>query len=115
KKIDFVITWVDDSDSDWLNAKNSYVENEVKDSRDIRYRDWDTLHFLFRGIEKFTPWVNKVFLVTWGHLPKWLNLNHPKLRVVKHEEFIPKKYLPTFNSHTIELNLHRIKDLSERF
>ena len=35
--------------------------------------------------------------------------------MVRHEEFIPKEYLPTFNSNVIELNLHRIKDLSEKF
>ena len=27
----------------------------------------------------------------------------------------PEEYLPTFNSHTIEMNLHRIKGLSEQF
>ena len=60
-------------------------------------------------------WVNKVFFVTWGHIPSWLDTTNPKLRIVKHSEFIPKEYLPTFSSHTIELNLHRIKDLSENF
>ena len=29
--------------------------------------------------------------------------------------FIPQKYLPTFNSHPIEWNFHRIKNLSEHF
>ncbi len=44
-----------------------------------------------------------------------MNTDNPKLKVVRHEEFIPEKYLPTFNSHTIELNLHRINGLSEHF
>ena len=47
--------------------------------------------------------------------PSWLNVANEKIVVVKHEDFIPKEYLPTFNSHTIELNLHRIKGLSEYF
>ena len=34
---------------------------------------------------------------------------------MNHRDYIPEKYLPTFSSHTIELNLHRIKDLSENF
>jgi hypothetical protein len=34
---------------------------------------------------------------------------------VKHEDYIPKEYLPTFNANTIELNFHRIKELSEHF
>ena len=33
----------------------------------------------------------------------------------KHEDYIPKQYLPTFSSHPIELNMHRIRGLSEQF
>lgn len=61
------------------------------------------------------PWVHKVFLVTWGHLPKWLDTSHEKLVVVKHTDYIPEEYLPTFNSNVIEMNYFRIKDLSENF
>ena len=42
-------------------------------------------------------------------------MQHSKLHFVRHEDFIPSQYLPTFNSHSIELNLHRITDLAERF
>lgn len=34
---------------------------------------------------------------------------------VDHKDFIPYEYLPTFNSHTIEHNFHRIINLSEHF
>ena len=73
------------------------------------------MDFLFRGIEKNANWVNKVFFVTYGHLPKWLNVKNEKLVIVNHKDFIPEKYLPTFNSNVIELNIHRIKGLSEKF
>lgn len=53
--------------------------------------------------------------MTCGHYPKWLNINHPKLVLVNHKDYIPEKYLPTFSSHVIELNLHRIKELSDNF
>jgi len=53
--------------------------------------------------------------VTWGHLPKWLNTGHPKLNIVKHEDFLNKDYLPVFNSRAIEINLHRIPGLAEQF
>lgn len=114
EKVDFVILWVDGSDENWLREKMKY-DSSITDpaSGAARYRDWDNLQYWFRGVEKFAPWVNKVFFITWGHLPKWLNPDHPKLRIVKHEEFIPEKYLPTFNSNTIELNIHRITDLAE--
>src|SRR5699024_8846127 len=115
EKIDFVLTWVDGNDPDWQKVKNQYTVKDLGDNRDIRFRDWDNLQFWFRGVENFTPWVNKVHFVTWGHIPKWLNINHPKLNIVYHHDYIPEKYLPTFSSHVIELNLHRIKGLSDRF
>lgn len=115
EKIDFVIIWVDGNDENWQSEKSKYSHNKNSDSRNIRYRDWDNLQYWFRGVEKFAPWVNKIHFVTWGHLPKWLNINHPKLNIVKHEDFIPEKYLPTFSSIAIEDNLHRIKDLEENF
>ncbi len=114
KKIDFVITWVDGNDSAWREEKARY-SGVSGDQKKNRFRDWDILQYWFRGIEKFAAWVNCVYFVTWGHIPGWLNTDHPKLKIIRHEEFIPKEYLPTFNSHTIEFNLHRIQDLSEQF
>lgn len=114
-EIDFVIIWVDGNDPEWQKERILYENNNESDNREIRYRDWDNLQYLFRSIENFAPWVNKIHFVTYGHLPKWLNTEHPKLNIVKHEEFIPKEYLPTFSSHVIELNLHRIEGLAEKF
>ena len=114
EKIDIVILWVDGNDEKWLQEKNKYLQ--VKgDSNINRFRDCGNLQYLFRGIEKYASWVNNIFFVTWGHLPKWLNTDNPKIKIVKHEDFIPKEYLPTFNSNVIEMNLHRIKDLSSKF
>ena len=121
-KIDFVITWVDGTDSKWLAEKLrtlqeiDFPETQKTDSSDLRFRnDFDFLRFWFSGVEKFAPWVNQIFFVTYGHLPSWLNLNHPKLKIIRHEDFIPREFLPTFNSHTIENHLHLIPGLSEHF
>ena len=114
-KIDFVIIWVDGNDPKWQKEKNKYDSSADSDNRIIRYRDWGLLKYWFRGVEKFAPWVNKIHFVTWGHLPEWLDTTNPKLNIVNHKDFIPKEYLPTFSSHVIELNLHRIKGLSEKF
>ena len=117
-KIDLVVTWVDGNDPIWLKEKNSYLSPK-DDSRFVgasnRYKDNGLLRYFFRGVEKYMPWINKVYFVTHGHLPKWLNVDNDKLIVVKHSDFIPEDYLPTFNSNTILLNLHRIKGLSEHF
>ena len=115
--IDFVIPWVDGSDLEWRKNKNKYSGkiDEPVDITDARYRDWDILKYWFRGVEKYAPWVHKIYFVTCGQKPDWLNENHDKLVLVNHEDYIPHEYLPTFSSHTIELNFHRIKNLSEHF
>jgi len=116
-KIDFVVLWVDGNDPEWQKVRAQYSVAEKTDRKksDVRYRDWDLMKFWFRGVETFAPWVNHVYFVTWGHYPQWLNIDHPKLTLVRHEDFIPEEYLPTFNSAVILLNLHRIEGLSETF
>ena len=118
KPIDFVIAWVDGNDIEWQKEKNRYLhpdEDSQFDASEIRYRDWDNLKYWFRAVEKYAPWVNKIHFITCGHKPEWLNIDAPKLHVVKHSDYIPKEYLPTFSSHPIELNLYRIPGLSEQF
>ncbi len=115
EKIDFVVTWVDGSDEAWLNEKNKYKASKNQDSSKTRYRDYEIIKYFFRSIEKYAPWVNKIYFITWGHVPKWLNIENPKLVIVNHKDYIPEEYLPTFNSCAIELNLHRIPSLSEYF
>ena len=116
-KIDFVIMWVDGNDPKWQKEKAKY-DKSIKSNADgtiYRYRDWDLLKYWFRGVEKYASWVNKVYFITWGHIPNWLDTNNKRLVIVNHKDFIPSEYLPTFNANTIELNLHRIKGLSENF
>lgn len=111
-KIDFVLTWVDGSDLEWQKRRQEYSDVPINNAQ---YRDWNILMYWFRSIEKFAPWVNKIYVVTEGHLPEFLDTSHEKLVIVKHEDFIPKEYLPVFSSHPIELNLHRIEGLQEQF
>jgi len=114
--IDFVVPWVDDKDPVWLEKKSRYTGTEVKEGNtEVRYRDWDTLKYWFRGVEKFAPWVRNVYFVTDDQKPDWLNIEHPKLRWVKHTDYIPQEYLPTFSCQAIEWNLHRIEGLSDNF
>ena len=114
-KIDFVLPWVDDSDPVWQQEFDKYTPGETYHNTKARFRDWDNLHYIFRAFESFTPWVNKVFLITYGHLPKWLKTDHKKLVVVNHQDYIDKKHLPVFSSHPLEINLHRIEGLSDHF
>lgn len=117
--IDFVVTWVDGSDPSWIEKKNKYSiqagSHKKSMSSEKAYRDWGTFKYWFRGVEKFAPWVNHIYLVTDNQVPTWLSTKSTKLTVVDHRDFIPNEYLPTFNSNAIEANIHRIKGLSEHF
>lgn len=123
--IDFVIIWVDGSDPAWIRSKNEWKKKESDDDESlevytekgerVRYRASSTLRYWFRSVEAYAPWVHKVYFVTCGQIPDWMNPDAEKLCLVNHSDFIPEKYLPVFSSHPIELNLHRIPGLSEQF
>lgn len=116
--VDFVVTWVNGADKEWKREKEKYLKLEgisapIDDLE--RYRDWNIFKYWFRAVENYAPWVNRIFLVTCGHLPDWLSEESEKLIVVKHEDFMLPEYLPTFSSIPIELNIWRIPELSEHF
>lgn len=113
--IDFVIAWVDGRDPDWQKRKAQFTGDDLSDDQEERYREWDLLRYWFRAVEAFAPWVNAVHFICDQEPPAWLNTAHPKLRIVRHEDYLPENYRPAFSSHPIELNLHRIKGLSEQF
>ncbi len=114
--IDFVITWVDGADPAWQAEYRKHCQTDgTENTSPIRYRDWGVLRYWFRAVERYAPWVRRIHFITWGHLPEWLDTSNPKLNVVRHEDFIPSEYLPTFASRPIELNMHRIEGLAERF
>jgi len=116
--IDFILPWIDPSDKTWQKEKAYYerTSNTEDNASQTRFRDMHTLKYVLRSIEKHCPWYNKIYLISTGHYPKWLNLSHPKIDLITHEElFIDKSNLPVFNSHAIEMNLANIPQLSENF
>lgn len=123
--IDIVVTYVYERDKQWAQEFKYWKEREIlehkstKDNRQAfgveRTREWDTFKYWFRGIEQNCTWVNKIFLIVQNknHIPKWLNKD--KVRIVYHDEYIPKELLPTFNAMTICCYASNIKDLSNNY
>lgn len=119
KVIDFVVTWVDGNDEKWRLKKAKY-DGSINTSKysmnsEKAYREWGTFKYWFRGVEKFAPWVNKVYLVTDNQKPDWLNIDSDKLVLIDHKEIINNDFLPVFSANPIESNIHRIPGLSEHF
>ena len=114
--IDFVVLWVDGNDPEWQREKARYSNKAIDNTNAVnRFRDWGLMKYWFRGIDKYAPWVRKVHFVTWGHLPDFLDPQAPKLNIVNHRDYLKEEYLPTFSSHTLEMNMHRIPGLTEYF
>lgn len=110
--MDIVITYVNGNDPVWQKDYEKFTKVPVMEKR---FRDWGTLQYLLRGIEKHMPFIRKVFLVVShrSQIPEWVDESN--LDVVLHEDFVPEEYLPTFNCNTLEMNLHRIKGLDEQY
>jgi hypothetical protein len=114
--IDVVYTWVDDQWPGYRELLSQYAEVK-RDSDPSRTRDnLETLRFSLRSLQRYAPWVNRVFLLTCRpQVPSWLNTAHPSLTVVHHDQVMHPDLLPTFNSFAITSHLHRIPGLSPRF
>lgn len=108
--MDVVITYVNGLDPVW---REEYSRALNIPALDKRFRDWGTLRYLLRGVETYMPFVRNVHLVVSGktQVPEWAS---DRLKVVTHRDIIPEEFLPTFNSTTIEMFLHRIPGLDER-
>lgn len=117
--IDLVYLWVDGEDPSWL-AKKTYWQKKYGIYNEYvagpsRYRDRNELKYSLRSTEKYLPWVRTIFIVTDHQIPKWLNVNHPKIRIIDHTDIFPKDALPVFNSSAIETRVPFIPGLAEHF
>ena len=118
-KIDYVAPYVNGTDPDWLNVfikhKKEAGQHFNEDELRKRYSENKLFRYHFRSIEKFMPWIDTVHLLVMqdSQVPKWIDKTC--VHVVRHEEFIPREFLPTFNSGTIECFLHRIPGLAPCF
>jgi hypothetical protein len=128
-EIDLVYLWVDGSDSEWMARKRAFFGNDsqkgpgdgslCKGSSEAdckgRWCDNDELRYSLRSVEAFAPWIRKIFIVTDGQTPAWLDTDNPRVQIVDHAGIMPREALPCFNASVIEHYLWRIPDLGERF
>lgn len=113
---DIVYTWVDDSFAGYREVLNRYVA-DPRDTNPNRTRDnLNLIRYSLRSVARHMPWVRRIYFVSMRpQVPPWLNTDHPKLRVVHHDEIMDPAILPTFNSFAIVSHLHLLPGLSRRF
>jgi len=116
KPIDVVYTWVDDSFPGYLEVLNQYAETKHDLNPNRTRCNMDLIKYSLRSLQEHLPWVRNIYLFTCRpQVPQWINSNAEGLTVIHHDEVIDSQYLPTFSSHVIISNIHKIPDLSNRF
>lgn len=111
--MDYVFPYVDCSDPVW---REQYKQiNNTLTMDESRFRSFGTLRYVFRGIAKNMPFIDRVVLIvsTESQVPDWIDRS--KVRIVTHDEFMPSEHLPTFSSSAIESDMWRIEGLSDQF
>jgi hypothetical protein len=123
--VDAVYLWVDDSDTTW-RAKRAAVRARLGLDTSTgqadgalashNFRDRGELRASMRSLEMYAPWIRHIYLVTDDQCPPWLDAQHGRVTVVDHTEiFAAPDALPTYNSHAIGSQIHRIPGLSDHY
>lgn len=113
--VDIVYTFVNPYDLKWKKKYISTIGTNKIDN--IRF-DFgiDQIIFSMRTIEKYMPWINKIYIV---HDNQQFQIEssflNSKVVWVDHREIIPEQSLPTFNSRIIEAFLWKIPNISSHF
>lgn len=117
--VDAVVTWVR-IDDELRESMRKQLGKEDSRAQARQFSDeLDAAAYVVRSIRRFAPWVRKIFAVTNGQVPRFMEGGGPAgVEIVTHEQIFPRPlevYLPTFNSCAIEMNLHRVPGMVERF
>jgi len=125
-QIDAVLNWVDGNDKQWQDKFNQHSKTKKNfDQTDlIRFNSIGEIDIAITSLIKFAPFLSNIFLVTDKQKPKSLD----KLKQIAKEEGINlelidhtvifkgyERFLPSFNSRSIENMMFKIPNLSEHF
>lgn len=129
-QIDLVYTWVNSADSVWISDFKEYSKKlhpDKKSKTKDRFRDCLELKYSILSAYKYVDFIRNIYIVVANksQIPDWLQKLvqsekiDPKIIIITHTDIFPKEFhtklLPTFNSVSIEIHLHRIPNLSEKY
>lgn len=126
--IDVIVTWVDGRDPYHIERKNASLERHhrwnlkytASGKSAVRFTDNNEIEYCLRGIRKFMPWVNNIFLVTDSQCPRFLTADVRSqlgIQIIDHRQIFDgyEEFLPTFNSRSIETALYRVPGLASQY
>ena len=127
-KVDAVITWVDGNDPVHREKRRKYADPGMLTSDDVagdtRFVEVGELKWCVASINRYAPWINKIYIVTDSQDPQLGNFikrnfpdGHIPMEIVDHKVIFEgyEEYLPTFNACSIESMTWRIPGLSDRY
>ena len=106
--MDAIITTVDWEDKNWKKELLKFSNSEYGISF---FYDWGFVPFIIKGIRKFMPFINNIYIVTYNGK----SYKDEGVYSISHHDIIPEKLLPTFSSCCIEMFLHKINGLDEYY
>lgn len=126
RDIDLVVPMVFPQDEEWRREYERAKGDAGDTTSHVRYRSWGTEELLVKCCMKYMPWVRTIhiLLAMESQVQPWMaemaavaqqHTERPAVRIVFHREFMPAEVLPCFASPCIEMFLHRIPGLAERF
>ena len=123
--IDAVITWVDGDDPVLRAKRIKYLgEGAIAGAEATRFASADEIVYCVLSILKNAPWFENIYIVTDAQIPPVFEAvkQHfpeqlPKIKIIDHTEIFRgfAHHLPSFNSISISMLVHKIPDLNERF
>ena len=105
--VSFVFPYVNMDDPVWQSQwASTFPEKKINP---VRARELGMLKYLFRGIDENLKWIDEVVMLvnTRTQVPDWVK----DVRIVTVDEFIPRKFLPIFNSNAVEMFLAKVPGL----
>ena len=112
-KVDYIVPMVFPDDERW--QRNFLKVNRHYHKGHVRYRSWGTERLLIQLVKKNMPWLNDIIIILAQESQRQRWMDEEGVRIVYHREFIPDRFLPTFNSRAMEMFLKDIPNISEQF
>ena len=119
-KTDLVITYVNNKDELWRKKFIDYCFSHKQPALiakiyNNRYNGTNWIKYQLKLVEENMKFIDKIYLVV-SNKEQVNGLSLPtNTIVVTHDKIIPQRFLPTFNSTTIEMFLPLINGLNEQF
>lgn len=96
----FIVPYVDDTDEYWRKEYNKCFNISYKES--IYFKQNSLINTVLKSVKKYLSWIDDIIIIV-SSKSQLKNIdNYNEYIVVEHKDFIPERFLPTFNSNTIE-------------